>query len=204
MRVEAGEKLFGQDAVALRDAFAAFLDLETPKTWDGRQWIVGDHPRLDAAYLAGAMELAAAEAAALEADLLRNGYVDDERRPTSQGMALANASTLPPITRAEADELVAQLTALAGEINDEEGRRVFIGRLSVFGSWHVGTAAQLGDVDVILEYERPEGDDYQPEDMDEEEDIRERLGALSPYISLTGEYDATAMNAAKTVIYVRL
>jgi predicted nucleotidyltransferase len=72
---------------------------------------------------------------------------------TTKGRSLALAKAIPPITRARADELVAQLLIRAKHLNTKPAKYMIgVRQLVLFGSYLSAEKDLLNDLDVAVEY----------------------------------------------------
>jgi predicted nucleotidyltransferase len=159
------------------------------------------HPkRMDDAYVATALGIDAAAAAALVVCLRGCGYLkSDKDIPTPLGMGLAAARRRRRISRSKAETLLQRVLQCATEVNARQGARVTIATIDVFGSY-LSKAPDLGDLDLLVMFAMP-WDDLQPSDMGERDRITTRLSRLSVYVSCHGEFDWVADDAEKRRVF---
>lgn len=165
----------------------------------------GDVPKiirkiLTADFLARILSVTLIEAEAVLDELINKNYVDVTKLvPASEGVALSMGTELDRITFDIAQSIVEEFLAAVHTSNNRPGARVFIQRVKVFGSF-ARREATVGDID--LQVEAPvEGDDCQPEDLDERDQVLASLEAISEYISIHSEFDSIAADAYGDVIY---
>lgn len=95
-------------------------------------------------------------ASALLAELQQGGFVERKGRAwevTELGCRLCAAKAIKPLTRAQADELVAEVLRRVQAIRVGEQFLFEVERLGVFGSY-LSDVPDLGDVDLALEMRR--------------------------------------------------
>ena len=129
--------------------------------------------------------------------LLQEGRVvaDEEYRRsgaffklTPSGFALVNARIGKPIDRKKATQLVQDVIPRIAEVNSDSLFPLRVTRLLVFGSYARGERT-VGDVDLVLEYERKEGANALinrmalNEMLDLDNKLVRRLKRRSPYLS---------------------
>jgi hypothetical protein len=92
----------------------------------------------------------------ITAELLAKGLIETYEakfQVSPLGTRLAAKRLLPPIPRAKADKMVADMLTRARNINDSAKLLCRISKIIVFGSF-VTDAEDLGDIDVSVEIER--------------------------------------------------
>jgi hypothetical protein len=98
-----------------------------------------------------------AKAQVLVDEMMKRGWLERTKAGdydcTYAGRSLALASLLKPISRATADEIVADLVDRARAINANPDLLAWVKQLRVFGSY-ITTSDDLGDIDVAYELER--------------------------------------------------
>lgn len=194
-----GKTIGGFDAVRVRDALRAFLDLKTPMSFENANHRI-ERKTLKADFLAKEMVLSEADGTTLLAELINGGYVDKNKlTPTSFGMALAQAEDRDRLPLGQARELLDEFLEAVKTVNARNDARIFIERVHVFGSYFAG-AETVGDIDLLIEAPLPE--DCEPEDMDEFDDVMETI-KVSDYLSFHDELDMVAADAEKLLIYDR-
>lgn len=130
-----GKTIGGLDAVRVRDALRAFLDLETPMSFENGQFKIG-RKTLKAEFLAEKLSLSNVDGAALLAALVNDEYIDkNQLTPTSLGMALAQAEDRERLPFSQARELLAEFLEAVKTANAKHGARILIERVYVFGSF---------------------------------------------------------------------
>jgi hypothetical protein len=160
--------------------------------------------------------------AALCKDNLVKREHDDWFVLTIKGHALAMALIRKPIDRAKADAVVEQLLSRISSINQDPYFLYMVTEASVFGSY-VGDAPSLGDVDIVFKLEvRPP---WTPEEALRESveraslmnahvsfhsrlnygrnEVIKELKAVSRYLSLHEEGDASELEVKPVPLYVR-
>ncbi|KVN38424.1 hypothetical protein WT11_05825 [Burkholderia stagnalis] len=194
-----GKTIGGLDAVQVRDALRAFLDLDTPMSFENGEF-KSERKTLKADFLAKELSLSDADGAALLAELIHDGYVDKNKlTPTSLGMALVQAKDRDRLPLSQARELLNEFLEAVETANAKHGARILIERVHVFGSYLAG-AETVGDIDLLVEAALPE--DCEPEDMDEFDTVLETI-KTSDYLSFHDEFDMVAAEAEKRLIYDR-
>lgn len=194
-----GKTIGGFDAVRVRDALRAFLDLDSPMSFENGNPKV-ERKTLAAGFLAKELSLSDADGATLLAELINDGYVDKNKlTPTSLGMALALAQDRDRLPFDQARELLDEFLEAVKTVNEKDGARIFIERVHVFGSYLAG-AETVGDIDLLIEAPLP--DDCEPEDMDELDNLMEAI-KTSNYLSFHNEFDMVAADAEKRLVYDR-
>jgi predicted nucleotidyltransferase len=191
-----GKLIGGLEAVRVRDAFIAFLEIETVKFVNGevryeRKTITDD-------FLAQQLNLDREQGAGLLAVLIADGYVDQAKRtPTPQGMALAHAQDRERLALGDARKILGNFLEAVRKVNARPELRMTIDRVHVFGSYLAG-AETVGDIDLILDVPSPESE----EDFEQLDAVIAEVH-ISEYLSFHEELDTTAADAEKEVIYQR-
>ncbi len=192
-----GMKISGLDATRVRDALRAFLEIETPRSFENGEFKV-ERKFLKADFLAKELGLSEDAAAALLADLIDEGYIDQHKlTPTHRGMALSQAEHRERLPLNEADRILGEFLDAVRKVNARPDARILVKRVYVFGSYLKG-AATVGDIDLLVEMPLPE--DCEPEDMDELDEVTEEI-KISDYLSFHAEWDEVAATAEKKLIY---
>lgn len=194
-----GRAIGGLDALQVRDALRAFLDAETPTSFENGEFKI-KRKTLNGDFLAKELGLSDAAGAALLSTLVDEGYIDNEKlTPTTLGMALAQAEDRERLPLDRARVLLDEFLDAVKTVNARPGARIFIERVHVFGSFLV-QADTVGDIDLLLEAPLP--DDCGPEDMDEHDAVMEEIN-ISDYLSFHNEFDVVAGDAEKRLVYDR-
>lgn len=194
-----GKMIGGFDAVRVRDALRAFLDLKTPMSFENGEFKI-EQKTLKADFLAKELTLSDAEGVALLNVLVNEGYVDQgTRTPTSMGMALAQAEDRDRLPLSQARELLIKFLEAVKTVNAIPDARILIERVHVFGSFLAETET-VGDIDLLIEAPLPE--DCEPEDMEDFDNVMEAV-KISDYLSFHDEFDMVAADAEKRLIYDR-
>lgn len=193
--MEIREKLIGGlEAVRVRDAFIAFLEIETIKFVDGD--LRYERKTITDEFLAQQLNLDKEQGADLLAVLVADGYVDQAKRtPTPLGMALAHAQDRDRLALEDAREILGNFLDVVRKVNARPDLRMTINRVHVFGSYRAG-AETVGDIDLILDMPSPESE----EDFEQLDAVIAEIH-ISEYLSFHDERDATAANAEKEIIY---
>ncbi|MGR4896953.1 hypothetical protein ACIPR8_16950 [Stenotrophomonas sp. LARHCG68] len=192
-----GKQIGGWDAVRVRDALRAFLDIETVFSFEGGQ-LRWDRKTVKADFLAQQLGVGVQQVEDLLNILIADNYIDEDKRtPTEMGMALAHAEDRNRLPLSEAHSLLDQFLAVVSRVNARPGLRMTIDRVYVFGSYHAG-ANTVGDVDLLIEMPVPET----AEDFDERDTVSKEI-LISEYLSFHEEVDAVAGQAEKRLIYER-
>ncbi len=187
-------------AQQVQQALAAFNALPMQGSFREGQYIHVPK-RLTPGFLAENLGCAISQAEQLLRELVDGDYLDALKLvPSTKGMALIHARSLPRIPRSDAEAIVTKLVEVAVKVNGRPGAKVFIECLEIFGSFVTGTS-DLGDVDVRATIPPPL--DMMPEDFEEMDMVSDELQAVSPYVSLHPEFDPVAAAAPRVVIYER-
>jgi predicted nucleotidyltransferase len=187
------------NAVRVRDALRAFLNLENPISFENGKFKI-ERKTLKAEFLAEQLSLSNADGAVLLAVLVKEGYIDKEKlTPTTLGMALAHAEDRERLPLSQARELLGEFLEAVKTANARLGARILIERVHVFGSF-LAEAETVGDIDLLIEAPLP--DDFEPEDMDERDTVIDEI-KVSDYLSFHDELDMVAAEAEKWLIYDR-
>lgn len=185
------------NAVQVRDALRAFLNLENPMSFENGKFKI-ERKTLKAEFLAEELSLSNADGAVLLAVLVKEGYIDKEKlTPTTLGMALAHAEDRERLPLSQARELLGEFLEAVKTANARQGARILIERVHVFGSF-LAEAETVGDIDLLIEAPLP--DDCEPEDMDERDTVIDEI-KVSDYLSFHDELDMVAAEAEKRLIY---
>ncbi len=194
-----GKTIGGFDAVRVRDALRAFLDLKPPMSFENGEFKI-ERKTLKADFLAKELTLSDAGGLALLAELVNEGYVDkDKLTPTSMGMALVQAEDRDRLPLSQARELLIKFLEAVKTVNAIPDARILIERVHVFGSFLAETET-VGDIDLLIEAPLPE--DCEPEDMEDFDNVMEAV-KISDYLSFHDEFDMVAADAKKRLIYDR-
>jgi predicted nucleotidyltransferase len=97
-----------------------------------------------------------AEAATILAELKKNGFVERKGRGwevSDLGCRLCAAKAIKPLSRAQAEDLVAEVLRRVEIIREEEQFLYEVERLGVFGSY-LSDVSDLGDVDLAVKMRR--------------------------------------------------
>ncbi|HDS1132610.1 hypothetical protein [Stenotrophomonas maltophilia] len=189
-----GKLIGGLEAVRVRDAFIAFLEIETIKFVDGD--LRYERKTITDEFLAQQLNLDKEQGADLLAVLVADGYVDQAKRtPTPLGMALAHAQDRDRLALEDAREILGNFLDVVRKVNARPDLRMTINRVHVFGSYRAG-AETVGDIDLILDMPSPESE----EDFEQLDAVIAEIH-ISEYLSFHDERDATAANAEKEIIY---
>ena len=198
------DDICGHPQLNIRDAFKAFLELDTPTTF--KNGIPRIKPkRMTPDFLAAQLNIDRAEAGTLITCLKAEGWLEADRPvPTTRAMALAQHIVRPRILRAKADEILTAILDWAETFNNEATGDIRIKELLVFGSYTTD-APTCGDIDLIVVTNYADltaQDVLQPEHNDEVDDAVKALQAISEYISPADEMDMLTMPDVKfTSIY---
>lgn len=194
-----GKKIGGLDAVRVRDALRAFLDVETPMSFENGEVKI-ERKTLNVDFLAKELGLAETDGESLLADLIADGYIDKEKlTPTQQGMALAQAEDRDRLPLSEARDILNKFLDAVRRVNEKSEARVLVERVHVFGSY-LAALETVGDIDLLIEAPLP--DDCEPEDMDEKDVVFHEI-KISDYLSFHDEFDLVATETKKCLIYER-
>lgn len=192
-----GMKISGLDAMRVRDALRAFLEVETRRSFENGQ-LKTERKILKADFLANELDLSEDAAATLLADLIAEGYIDPHKlTPTHRGMALSQAENRERLPLSEADRILGEFLDAVRKVNARPDARILVKRVYVFGSY-LKRAATVGDIDLLVEM--PLSEDCEPEDMDEIDVVTEEI-KISDYLSFHAEWDEVAATAEKKLIY---
>lgn len=187
------------NAVRVRDALRAFLNLENPMPFENGEFKI-ERQTLKAEFLAEELSLSNADGAVLLAVLVKEGYIDrDKLTPTTLGMALAHAEDRERLPYSQARELLGEFLEAVKTANARQGARILIERVHVFGSF-LAESETVGDIDLLIEAPLP--DDCEPDDMDEHDKVIDEI-KVSDYLSFHDELDMVAAEAEKRLIYER-
>lgn len=194
-----GKTIGGLDALQVRDALRAFLDVETPTSFENGEFKI-ERKTLNGDFLAKELGLSNADGPAFLSTLVDEGYIDKEKlTPTTLGMALAQAEDRERLPLNRARVLLDEFLNAVKAVNARPGARILIERVHVFGSF-LAQADTVGDIDLLVEAPLP--DDCEPEDMDEHDAVMEEVN-ISDYLSFHGEFDVVARDAEKRLVYSR-
>ena len=153
--------------------------------------------RMDAVYVASKLQVSKDEANNIVRGLTEEGWLKpDKLVPTTRGMALAQHQNRPRITRREADEIVEQTIEWAKRVNAQDGARVKVLYIDLFGSY-ITLSGDVGDVDMVVKFNTHDLEDLQPEDMEVEIELLEELRNISEYISPSDELDQLTLDGQK-------
>jgi hypothetical protein len=187
------------DAVKVRDALRAFLDLKTTMSYENGELKI-DRKMLKGDFLAEKLGLSDTDGVALLDTLIEEGYIDkDKLTPTTLGMALAQAEDRERLPLIQARELLGDFLEAVKTVNTKHGARILIERVHVFGSY-IEEPKTVGDIDLLIEAPLP--DDCQPADLDELDTVMEEI-KISDYLSFHDELDMVAAEADKRLVYDR-
>lgn len=124
----------------------------------------------DAEWVAARLKIDARTTAGLLAQLTAGGYLqqreergETEWHTTMAGGALTMASFLKPITRAKADELLAEVIARVETYNGDDSKPYLITKLTAFGSYLNPDAVDLGDLDLCVGYDERSAKQTEPQ-----------------------------------------
>jgi predicted nucleotidyltransferase len=194
-----GKTIGGLNAVQVRDALRAFLDLKTPMSLENGKFKI-ERKILKSDFLAKKLSLSNDDGTAFLATLVNEGYIDkDKLIPTTLGMALAQAEDRERLPLSQARECLGEFLEAVKTVNARHGARILIERVHVFGSY-LAEAETVGDIDLLIEAPLP--DDCEPEDMDEYDRVMHEI-KISDYLSFHDEYDMVVAEADKRLVYDR-
>lgn len=176
-----------------------FLEIPMELVMVDGEWTV-PRKRVTTEFIATKLDRPIEEAALLRAELVNQGYIDESGKPLAPAMALAGDKGLPRISRSEVDVVVNNLVVAARKLNSRPGARIFVERIEIFGSC-LRDQPDYGDVDVLATLTPPTA--FTPEEGEEEHLAYSTLQDVSPYVSMTDQFDHVAANADKAVIFDR-
>lgn len=94
-----------------------------------------------------------ADLTALRVQLEADGFLDNDGKLTEDGLTVAASKAQPRISRVKADKALAGLLDRVRWVNTESEFAFVVQRVILFGSY-LTDAADLGDIDVMIEYAR--------------------------------------------------
>ncbi|SDD08687.1 hypothetical protein SAMN05216337_1007145 [Bradyrhizobium brasilense] len=187
------EKIAELDARKVREMFKNFVERKMEVEWkDGLP--VRNVRRMTPSVIETDLGVPPAEAELIQAKLIAEGYLEPEKfTPTRLGMALAQHSDRPKISRAEAEAILTRVLDWADRTNAVPDARVKVKMIHLYGSLERG-AAEVGDVDLFVEFTTMDlGPDLMPEDQEREQELGEELVAISEYLSPSSFIDRMLM-----------
>ncbi len=194
-----GIYICGFRAVIIRDLLREFNNLETKLDLSGSTPRIIPN-RMSQEFIKEKLEVDEEQATQILECLIESNYIDTKKYvPTTNGMALINAEDRNRISRKDAENILKDFLVAVKKANQSSGRRVFIEKVFVFGSFE-NESETLGDIDLVIESPMPE--DCIPEDLDEQEALIESI-KTSDYLSFHDEHDPVANSANKRLIYER-
>lgn len=190
----------GFNGYEIKKLFKQFIEQETELDPNSQE--VRPVPKqLSSLFISSTLDISTSEADSLLKEIIKEGYLDPTKLvPTTSGMALAHANGLPRIMLSKAYEILSQLVGKAEEINKSGDFEVLIDEILLFGSVKEAKKT-VGDIDLLVIYQKPLGNYYLPEHLYEEEDISELLQTISPYLSFHSEFDAVVDEACKMSVF---
>lgn len=187
------EKIAELDARKVREMFKNFLEREMEVEWkDG--FPVRNVRRMTPSVIEAELGVPPAEAGLIQDKLISEGYIEPGKfTPTRLGMALAQHTDRPKISRADAEAILSQVLDWADRTNAVPDARVKVKTIHLYGSLARG-AAEVGDVDLFVEFTTMDlGQDLMPEDQQREEELSEELVSISEYLSPSSFIDRMLM-----------
>lgn len=176
-----------------------FLEIPAELVMVDGEWTV-PRKRVTNEFIAKNLDRTSEEAALVRAELVEQGFIDESGKPLAPAMALAGDKGLPRISRAQVEVVVRDLIDAARNINSRPDARIFVERVEVFGSY-LHDQPDYGDVDVLVTLTPPI--DFTQEEGEEEHLVYTTLQEVSPYVSISDQFDAVAGDADKVVIFDR-
>jgi hypothetical protein len=208
-RIEIGmdlpDRIAGLDPRQVREMFKNFLERDTEvEDRNGVPFPVVR--RMTPDVIEAELQVPPAEAQRIQAWLVTEGWIEpDKFTPTRKGMALAQHSERPKISRAEAEAILGQVLNWADHTNSVPDARVKVKTIYLYGSLERG-ADEVGDIDLFVGFTTLDlGMDLQPEDIEREDQMIEELTDISDYLSVSSDLDQMMMDdVPKRQIFPRL
>ncbi len=173
----------GRDAREIRELFRKFVD-GGQEGFGNMGFLPPPARRLDAAWVGSQLNVVEEVARSIVESLVKEGYLKERLVPTVKGMALAGHVDRDPITRAEANRIIAGLIKWATKL-EANGPRIRVKSLEIFGSY-LTNADTFNDIDVIViftTHDLMQSGELEPEDFEREEELISEIVSISEYIS---------------------
>ncbi|WP_135080583.1 hypothetical protein [Terasakiella sp. SH-1] len=182
----------GYDIIKMRDIFRNFRDIPIEHKYiDGKFEL--DKKQFDRDFLIAQLSISSNEATHLLDALVKDGWLEVETlTPTTQGMALINFEDRPRLSRKDAQKIMSEILEWAEKTNNVKDARIKIKSIDLFGSY-LSSSPDLGDIDLILEFNTLDLPDLEPEDEDLEEQLVSEVMNISEYISLHSAYEKLSL-----------
>jgi hypothetical protein len=193
-RIEIGmdlpDRIAGLDPRQVREMFKNFLERDTE--------VQVPFPvvrRMTPDVIEAELQVPPAEAQRIQAGLVTEGWIErDKFTSTRKGMALAQHSDRPKISRAEAETFLGHVLNWADHTNSVPDARVKVKTIHLYGSLERG-ADEVGDIDLFVGFTTLDlGMDLQPEDIEREDKMIEELTDISDYLSVSSDLDQMMMD----------
>lgn len=188
------DKIAGQDARKVRELFKTFTEQKSELDWKEGAPVLGVR-QMTADAISQGLGLPQVEADRVQAALIAEGWIEQDRLvPTRKGMGLAQHIDRPKISRADAEVILGKVLQWARSTNAKADARVKVKAIHLYGSLERG-ADHVDDIDLFVEFTTMDLDmDFQPEDMEREDELCEELSAISDRLSPSSVFDRMSMD----------